>query len=131
MSKSLFGKNFPAFYVIFRVVVGFLFLSHGLQKLFPVFGGPKVTALASLFGVAGIIECIGGVLLILGLYTRMAAFFSGINMIGAWFIVHVKNGWVPILNGGELALLYLVCFLIIISKGSGVYSLDNSFKNKE
>ena len=130
MTKGFFDKKFDAFYVIFRVAVGLLFMQHGLQKLFPVLGGPKVADLTSLFGVAGIIEFLGGILIVFGLYTRFAAFISGAEMIGAWFIGHAPNGWIPILNMGELALVYLVSFLIILSKGSGVFSIDNSLKKK-
>ncbi len=127
MEKGFFEKNSDAFYFIFRVAVGLLFMQHGMQKLFGLLGGQK-QELFTLMGAVGVIEFFGGILIAVGLFTRLAAFLGGCVMIGAWFKVHVLNGWVPILNKGELALLYLVCFLIILSRGAGIYGLDNSKK---
>ena len=116
-------------YFLFRVLVGLLFLQHGAQKLFGVLGGTKVQ-LVSLFGLAGIIELFGGLMIALGLLTRLAALFGIADMVGAWFIVHVSQGWIPILNKGELPLLFLACFLILIAYGPRKWSLDNLFFNK-
>jgi putative oxidoreductase len=113
-------------YFIFRVMVGLLFMQHGAQKLFGIFGG-NVAELFNLFWFAGIIEFFGGLLIVIGLFTRVAAFFSIANMIGAWFIAHVKNGWIPIVNKGELALLYLAAFLIIFVYGAKKWGLDKKF----
>ncbi|MBI2452158.1 DoxX family protein [Candidatus Pacearchaeota archaeon] len=130
MAKSFMDKYSDSFYFIFRVAVGLLFMQHGIQKLFGGLGGTKVESLVSLFGLAGIIEFFGGILIALGLFTRFLAFISGAEMVGAWFIAHAKQGWIPIINLGELALLYLACFLVILSQGPGIYALDNLFEKK-
>ena len=121
-------------YFVFRVLVGLLFLQHGLQKLFGTFGGVDGTGgtvqLISLFGLAGIIELVGGLMITFGLFTRFGALFGIFNMIGAWVIVHIPIGWIPILNGGELAALYFACFLVLLAYGSRRWSLDNLFWGK-
>ena len=106
-----------------------MFFSHGAQKLFGWFGGNSVE-LMSLFGLAGIIYFTAGLLITAGLFTRTAAFFGILNMTGAWVKVHIPQGWIPILNGGELALLYLTAFLVILVHGSKKWGLDNLFFKK-
>lgn len=113
-------------YFVFRVLVGLLFLQHGAQKLFGILGGTKVQLL-SLFGLAGAIEFFGGLLIAFGLVTRIAALLGVADMIGAWLIVHISQGWIPILNKGELPLLFLACFLVLIAYGSRKWSLDKLF----
>jgi putative oxidoreductase len=113
----------PQLYALFRVVLGFLFLFHGLQKLFGMFGG-QVVPLTSLFGVAGAIELVGGVLIMIGLFTRIAAFIASGEMAGAYFIAHFPKGLVPIENGGELAVLYCFAFLYMSARGPGICSVD-------
>jgi len=126
MLTKLTRKYEVYFYFVFRVLVGLLFIEHGIQKLFGLLGG-KTVDLISLFGLAGVIEFVGGLLIVLGLFTRIAALFGIFNMIGAWFIGHVGNGWIPIVNKGELALLYLASFLILLVYGSKKWGLDNKF----
>ena len=104
------GKLTAGAYTVLRVGAGALFMQHGLQKLFGMFGGfmgtPGATApLASLFGVAGVLELIGGTLLVLGLLARPAAFVLLGQMLYAFLTVHAPQGGAPIQNGGELALL--------------------------
>ncbi len=111
------------FYFVFRVFVGLMFTQHGVQKLFGLLGGTQVE-LVSLMGLAGVIELVGGLLIALGLFTRFAAFFSACDMVGAWFISHIANGWIPILNKGELALLYFAAFLVIMVYGAKKWGLD-------
>ncbi len=113
-------------YLVFRVFVGLMFAQHGAQKLFGLLGEKQVE-LISLFGLAGVIEFFGGILIAIGLFTRIAALFSAFNMLGAWFVSHIKNGWIPIINKGELALLYFVAFLIILVYGSKKFGLDSKF----
>jgi len=116
MLETFVRKHRGSIYLVFRIMVGLLFMQHGAQKLFGAFGGQPV-AIFSLLGVAGIIEFFGGLLITFGLFTRIVALFGIADMIGAWFIGHVKNGWIPIVNKGELALLYLAAFLIIFIYG--------------
>ena len=102
-------------YFLFRVIAGLLFASHGAQKLFGLFGGQKV-ALLSLLGGAGVIELVAGVCIAVGLFIRPLALLSVVTMIVAYVMVHAPKGWIPIENGGELALLYFVTFLVIASR---------------
>lgn len=111
-----------------RVAAGALFLQHGLQKLFGVLGGfgaPGVTApLFSQFGVAGVLEFAGGLLLIAGLAVRPAAFLLMAEMIAAYFIAHAPQGGWPVQNGGELSLLYAAVFAFLATNSGGPLSLD-------
>ena len=111
---------------ILRIVAGFLFIVHGTQKLygFPAGmpGGP--VDLMSRAGIAGAIEVVGGGLLMLGLLTRMAAFIMAGEMAFAYFMVHAPNGFWPLLNAGELSVLYCFLFLYFAAAGAGPLSLD-------
>jgi putative oxidoreductase len=115
---------------LLRIVAGLLYMQHGAQKLFGVLGGfggePGATApLFSLMGVAGVLEFFGGLAIALGLLTRPVAFVLAGKMATAYFVLqHLPQGFWPILNGGELALLYMVILLFLVAHGAGVFSLD-------
>ncbi len=111
-------------YALLRIVAGFLFLCHGAQKLFGVLGGNQAD-LISLIGLAGIIEFVGGLLILLGLFADYAAFICSGEMAVAYFTAHLPNGFWPIQNQGELAALYSFLFLYVATKGSGSWSLDS------
>ena len=130
MLGNITQKYHDQLYVVFRVFVGLLFFQHGAQKILGMFGGQTVE-LMSLFGLAGVIELVGGLMIAFGLFTRLAALFSALDMIGALVIAHLPKGLVPIQNGGELALLYLVAFLLILAHGSQKWSLDQAVLKKE
>ena len=123
-------KSQAGFYFVFRVLVGLLFFQHGAQKLFGWFGGQSVE-LMSLMGLAGTIEFFGGLAIALGLFTRLAALGSGLIMIGAYVKVHLPMGMIPIVNKGELALLFLACFLVLVVWGAGKLSLEKALWKKE
>ena len=125
--------NKDYFYFVFRVFVGLLFLQHGLQKLFGMFGGlgGQPAELLSLMGLAGIIETFGGLGIALGLFTRLIAFVTAIEMAVAYFMVHIPIGAVPLLNQGEPALLYFASFLVIMVYGAGKWSLEKALMKKE
>ena len=125
--------NKDYFYFVFRVLVGLLFLQHGLQKIFGMFGGVggNTVPLMSLFGAAGLIELIAGAAIALGLFTRLAAFIAGIQMLVAYFMVHSPNGLIPLVNQGELALLYFAAFLALKAYGAGKWSLEKALMKKE
>ena|SRR3989344_8969354 len=124
-------RNENYFYLAFRILVGLLFVQHGAQKLFGAFGGTPVVSYFSLFGLAGFIEFFGGLLIILGLFTRVAALFGIFDMAGAMIIAHFPKGYIPILNGGELASLYFAAFLVLLVGGTKIFGLDNLvFKKK-
>ena len=125
---SFLKGNEDYFYFAFRVLVGLMFMQHGAQKLFGAFGGNAVETYISLFGLAGFIEFFGGLMIAFGLLTRLAAFLGMSTMIGAWAVVHIDRGFVPIVNGGELAAMFFAAFLVILVKGSGKAGLDNFFK---
>ncbi len=115
-------------YTIFRVLVGILFLFHGLQKTFGMFTDKGPQPLASLLGAAGIIETIGGILIILGLFTTATAVLAAIEMVCAFFIAHFTTANpIPLLNRGELPLLYFAAFLYIAFHSGGKWSLDRHF----
>jgi putative oxidoreductase len=117
-------------YFVFRVFVGLLFLQHGGQKLFGWFGG-KGVELVSLMGLAGIVELFGGLFIAFGFLTRISATIAAVQMAFAWFMAHVSKGWIPILNGGELALLFLAAFLALTVYGAGKWSLERQLFGKE
>jgi putative oxidoreductase len=119
----------PHVYAAFRIVFGLLFVMHGLQKLAGMFGGmPGMNGagvpLASLFGIAGIIETVAGTLILLGLFTRPAAFVASGMMAYAFFTVHFPMAPWPIMNGGEPAVMNCFAFLYIAARGSGLLSVD-------
>ena len=109
-----------------RIFVALLFLQHGTAKLFgfphiAMFDGLK---LVSLLGAAGAIEVLGGLLLLLGLFTRATALVLAAEMVAAYLVAHAAKGALPIHNGGELALLYGVVFLFFALAGPGRFALD-------
>ncbi|HTO70198.1 MAG TPA: DoxX family protein [Myxococcota bacterium] len=111
-----------------RVVSGFLFACHGLQKMFGAFGGfgPSGGAVAtfSQLWFAALIELIGGTLIALGVRTQIAAFICCGEMAVAYFTVHQPRGVLPIQNGGEFAVLYCFIFLYLATNGGGKFSLE-------
>lgn len=114
----------PYLYALLRIVAGLLFAMHGSQKLFGVPGGSDPVALVSLMGFGGVVELVGGLLISLGLFTRLAAFLASGQMAVAYLMAHLPQGPVPLLNKGELALVYCFLFLFIVAQGAGIWSLD-------
>jgi putative oxidoreductase len=118
----------PIVYAMFRVAFGLLFLFHGLQILFGLFGGVDTHGgtppIASEAGAAGVIELICGALILVGFLTRYAAFLASGEMAVAYFTIHQPHGMWPIQNGGEMAVLYCFAFLYIAARGSGMFSVD-------
>ena len=110
-------------FLALRVVAGFMFALHGAQKLFGVLGG-TVAKLTSLMGFAGVLEFAGGLLVVVGLWTRPVAFLLSGQMAVAYFMAHAPKGFVPLANGGELAVLYCFLWLYLFARGGGKYSLD-------
>ena len=109
-------------YTLFRLVAGLLFVCHGAQKLFGAFGLPRMTA--PLFVAGGVIELVGGTLIAAGLFASFAAFLASGEMAVAYFTMHAPHAFLPIVNHGELAVLYCFAFLFIAANGSGAWSLD-------
>lgn len=115
---------------LLRIVVGILFMPHGAQKLFGALGGQAVP-LASQFGVAGILEFFGGLLILIGLFTRPVAFILAGEMAAAYFMVHAPQGFWPIINQGELAVLYCFVFLYLCASGGGDFSIDGWLRRRK
>lgn len=111
---------------VLRIVAAFLFMLHGTQKLFafPVSEPREPAELFSLMGLAGVLEVFGGLLLLLGLFTRPVAFVLAGEMAVAYFKSHLPRDFWPNLNGGELAALYCFLFLYLAAVGGGRWSLD-------
>lgn len=122
--SRLLGPYAPQLYAILRIVTGFLFLVHGSQKLFGVPGTAPPVQLASQFGVAGLIEFFGGLLIMIGLFTGTAAFLASGLMAFAYFLAHFQAGYWPSLNGGEPAALFSFIFVYLAAAGSGIWSVD-------
>lgn len=132
--KSL-EKFSPQVLGLVRIIAGYMFLLHGTAKFFEfpisMTGGNGSVALLSMYGIGGLIEVIGSVLIILGLFTRPAAFVLSGQMAFAYFGIHASFADIllPIVNQGELAALYSLVFLYFATAGSGAFALDNK-RNK-
>jgi len=113
----------PYIYAILRFVAGVLFACHGAQILFGAFGAPPATG-DMLMLVGGILELGGGILIAIGLWAGTAAFICSGEMAVAYFKAHAAGGFWPIVNHGEMAVLYCFLFLYIAAHGSGACSLE-------
>ena len=117
-----FLSNFePVAYTLLRIIFGFLIACHGAQKLFGVLGG-KSQIHVPLMMVAAIIEFGGGILIGLGLFSRIAGFIVSGEMAMAYFMVHARGGFFPIVNKGELAVIYCFVALFIACHGAGPFA---------
>src|SRR5438874_8793316 len=117
----------PRLLSILRIVVGLLYMEHGLAKVlaFPLQPNHAPYAMFTLNpGLQGLLELVGGLLLALGLFTRTVAFILAGNMAVAYFMAHAPRGFFPLLNGGELAIVYCFVFLYLWVAGGGEWSLD-------
>jgi putative oxidoreductase len=116
----------PQILSIFRIIVALLFVEHGTAKFFqfphvPMYDG---VVLMSLPGIAGVLELIGGLLLAVGLFSSVTAFILSGEMAVAYFLAHAPQGFFPILNAGELAIIYCFVFLYLAAAGPGPWSVD-------
>ena len=112
----------PRMLSVLRIVTGLLFLEHGTQKLF-AFPGPG-PALTTLLVVQALLELVGGILILIGLFTRPVAFILAGDMAAAYFMAHAPRAFFPTLNGGQLAILFCFVFLYLFVAGGGVWSVD-------
>lgn len=125
----------PIFRSLLRIVAGLLFMQHGANKLFGVLGGSgqiiDTASLMSLHGLAGILEFFGGLLIVLGLWTRPVAFVLSGEMAFAYFLAHFPANHVfPLLNGGGLAVIFCFTFLYLSAAGAGPWSLDHWWRRR-
>jgi putative oxidoreductase len=118
----------PRVLSVLRIVTGLVFLQYGMAKLlkFPEVPAFKDVTLFSLYGLAGALELVGGVLIILGLFTRPVAFILSGEMAFAYFLGHATKSVFPILNGGNLAIMFCFVFFYLSFAGAGPWSVDAS-----
>jgi putative oxidoreductase len=116
----------PQLLAVLRIMTALLFLEHGLIKLvgFPHGAAPGQQAMLSLLWIAGLIETVGGWLLLMGLFTRPVAFLCAGEMAVGYFMVHAPLGFFPAVNAGEAAILFCFIFLYISAAGPGAWSID-------
>ena len=123
----------PKALAVLRIVSGLLFMQHGVQKLFmwpPSPHHPDPIPLFSFFGFAGILEFFGGLLIVIGLFTRPVAFLlAGEMAVGYWMFnfaigIHMPNGWMPVVNGGDSPIQFCFVFLYLVFAGAGAWSID-------
>jgi putative oxidoreductase len=127
MNLERVSKYLPETLSIVRIVVGLLFLEHGSAKLlgFPMTPMPQ-PAMLTLLWAQGVIELVGGALLAVGFLTRPVAFIMAGDMAVAYFMAHFPKNFLPILNGGDAAILYCFIFLLLFVAGPGRWSIDRS-----
>lgn len=123
MEKYL-GNYSPHLYALLRIVAGMMFTMHGTQKLLGYPGDGSTVELASMMGAAGIIELVAGLLILVGFVAGFAAFIASGEMAVAFFMAHAPQGWNPLVNQGEPAVLYCFLFLYIAARGAGIWSID-------
>lgn len=124
--SGLAARAAPWAHAALRIMTALLFLQHGLQKLFgfPVASPRGIADPLSFMGFAGALEIVGGALVLVGLFTRPAAFILAGQMAVAYFIAHAPRGFYPIVNEGELAIMFCFVFLFLSASGAGALSLD-------
>lgn len=114
-----------------RIVVALMFMQHGVQKLFAGFGANSAAELLTPRWFAGVLEFWGGALILVGLWTRPVAFVLAGEMAWAYFQAHLPRGWIPIMNGGELAVLYCFFYLFLAANGGGAFSVDGWWEGRK
>jgi putative oxidoreductase len=114
----------PRMLSVLRIITGLMFFAHGTSKYFGFPGNGGNARMFSLMGLAGLIELIGGTLVTAGLFTRIAAFIMSGEMALAYFMGHFSKSFYPIVNGGELAIMFCFVFLYIAAAGPGPWSID-------
>lgn len=121
----------PKMLSVLRFITGFLFLWHGSQKLFAFPPSGRAGEMSTLIMVGGVLEFFGGILILIGLFTRSTAFILSGMMAVAYWMAHGTVAFLPLVNKGELAVLYCFVFLYLFVAGGGEWSLDNILKKKE
>ena len=128
--ERFLSKYSPYLYAILRILAGVMYAMHGSQKLFGSPGGNTAVPVTPLMAVAGLIEVIGGLMIAFAILTGYAAFIASGEMAAAYFLAHAPRGALPIVNHGELPVLFCFLFLYIAAQGSGVWSLVGITRRK-
>lgn len=133
MNSNSLNRWSPAALGLLRIVTALLFLEHGTQKFLSFPGGERAGSgweFASLGAYAGIIEMVTGVLIAIGLFTRPAAFLASGTMAVAYWYAHAPQGFFPVNNGGDAAILYCFVFLYLVFAGPGAFSIDRTSRRR-
>ena len=125
--EGILGRVAPQIYALLRIVAGLLFAVHGAQKLLGVLGGQQVPIMSQ-FGLAGVIELVGGLMIAAGVFASLAAFVASGEMAVAYFQAHAPKAFWPVQNGGELAVLLCFVFLYVAARGNGTWSVQGGKK---
>ena len=122
----------PQALAVLRIMTALIFMAHGTQKhfAFPPGDNPGTVELFSLMGLAGTLELVGGLMILIGLFTRPVAFVLSGFMAVAYFMAHAPQSFFPINNGGDAAILYCFVFLYLVVVGPGAWSVDASGENR-
>lgn len=124
MANSQLTSWAPVALALLRIVAGLLFIEHGTQKVLGFPASDMVPPVGSIFWVAGLVEIATGILLVLGLFTRPAAFLASGQMAVAYWMVHAPQSVYPVQNGGDAAILFCFVFLYLVFAGPGALSMD-------
>ena len=125
--EGILGRFAPQIYALLRMVSGLLFAVHGAQKLLGVLGGQQAPIMSQ-FGLAGVIELVGGLMIATGVFASLAAFVASGEMAVAYFQAHAPKAFWPVQNAGELAVLYCFVFLYVAARGNGTWSVQGGKK---
>ena len=128
MDRLQMGRHAPVLLSVLRIVTGLLFLEHGTQKFLSFPPGERAGSGLALDGMgayAGVIELLAGLLVALGLFTRPAAFLASGTMAVAYWTAHAPQGFFPVNNMGDAAILYCFVFLYLVFAGPGAFAVDN------
>lgn len=130
--NNFYASWTPRLLSVLRIITGFLLIAHGAQKLFGFLAPPGAGTppLMSQIGIGGILEFFGGLLILLGLFTRPVAFILSGMMAVAYFQMHAPGGFWPLQNKGELAVLYCFVFLFLSVAGGGEWSIDRLLRRR-
>ncbi|TMV79003.1 DoxX family protein [Thioclava sp. BHET1] len=123
-TSSTLARYAPLMLSVLRIVTALLFMEHGLAKLTGFPANTMMPPAGSLFWFAGLLEVLGGILLVLGLFTRPVAFLLSGEMAVAYFMVHIEKSFFPLVNGGDAAVLFCFVFFYIFLAGAGPIALD-------
>ncbi len=124
------SRSAPHLLSVLRIITAFLFMEHGAMKLFGFPAPMGDISLLSLIGLAGVLEVFGGLLVLIGLFTRAVAFILSGEMAFAYFMAHAPHGFWPVLNHGEPAVLYCFIYLYLAAAGGGPWSVDRIVRAK-
>jgi putative oxidoreductase len=134
MIKHTASRYSPLALTLLRIIAGFLFMPHGAQKLFGWLGGMGGTGASASFPdlmwVTGVLEFFGGLCIVLGVWTRPVAFLLSGQMAAAYFMGHASQGFWPLLNRGELAVLYCFVFLFLAAARGGPFTVDRLWQKR-